>query len=181
MGLIDVDPDKYLPRNPTHGSLRIIDILHQHNYDGYMYAFHCWNLAPASGVTSYIQIDTPAANGCAVFMTLNVIAGNYETLYQEGATISTAGTAIQIDNLNRRSSHVTTIKAYQASTVLTAGSVFGTRVTLCAATNQNKGISTATLVDRLLKPNTTYVFGIKPLAASTQWSRDCVIVDIGGV
>jgi len=163
--------------DPT-GALTTIDYPHHEIHTGNTWAFHHENLAPASGVSTYLHLKTRAGAPHLV-LEFEAVGGVLGISISEGATVATAGTVISMTNRNREyASTLSTMVGYTGSTFTTVGTVIATRCLLATSTSQAKSNSVVREGgERIFKPNTDYVINFLPRAASMAFCVDGIFYE----
>ncbi len=121
MGLLDTNPDRYLPRD--NGSLRTIDHVHQQIHAGaHFVATHKITHGATVPSSATMLITTPAASEYHMVLEVAADKGGYWT-FEESAS-ATSGTAITELNNDRQSSTTSdAIVTHTATLTATVGTV----------------------------------------------------------
>lgn len=165
---------------PMDGESRItIDKVHHECHEGNLWTFHHENLAPASGLTTYIHLKTGAKENHIAF-DWQAIGGNFTIKIYESPTLGTAGSAITANARNRVNVRNPATTLFLNPTVSTVGtSLIGTRTLLAVSTTQSKSNMVRQGTERILKPNTDYIVAATVLAASMAFTIDAAFYEEG--
>lgn len=165
----------FFPMDAGDHARIVIDSTHHEVHEGALYEFHYENLAPASGLTTYIHIKTGLIKLHA-YLQFEAVGGLLKINMYDGATVGTAGTAINCFNLNRTITDSITTKVYVGSTVGTTGTAFATKTILATSTSQSKANSSVKeFAERNWAPSKDYIIAIVTGAASMSFTVDGVI------
>lgn len=160
-------------------SIPIIEYMHVMTHEGKVYAAHYENLAPTSGLTTYVHIKT-GAKDLHVFQSAEALGGVLSIQWYGAPEVGTAGTVISVINRNRHHKDDELLsKFYLNSTVTTVGTVlFGARCVLASATVQSKSNSALVEgVERILLPNQDYLCSFITRVASMMFALDWVFYE----
>ena len=150
-----------------------ISYISQKCNEGAMYFSEYEDLAPASGLTTYIHFKT-GAKDLHLSQVIIALGGVLSCQWYKVPELGTVGTVISIYNRNAHySDDDTETKIYLNSTVVTVGTVlFGPkRTVLAGATNQAiviEGIESS--VKRILLPDTDYLVAYTVEAADMKFT-----------
>lgn len=170
----------FFPMDPYDDARVIISTEHHEIHEGHGFVFHAEHLTPTSGVANYIHIKPGALKHDHILLDFAALGGNCRIQIYESPTLATAGSAITVYDLNRKTANTATTVVKQDPTVTTVGTTLISNRLILGASGVQSRINTAFRegLERVWKPATDYLVAITPLAASMAWTCDAYIEEV---